>query len=279
MTVDCCCTCVTSFFSMRCGIGDWSFTDINDAEMLVPGDMPHHSRPLASWWASDAAEAIEIPGDEPTRHQLCDGCITQVATPDRAYCVAHEPDVLGLKPELSHPFSVADLRVPSDHGPILLRSGRRRNCPARVLVPAHIAEREDFGPMVWEVYDAERAGGAHPFESIAHLKSCVQFVMLCISKEPCCVPPQMAAGKLAAGVWLWRAVRRWDLHSAAQTAALFPDPRGAYGLAPSGDFAESRGLLRGWAVAEIARQVRSARDEPQGETHASGGRVVGAGVP
>lgn len=197
-------------------MGDWNFTDIDDAEMLADGGAPHHSRALAAWWGSHAGDTVEVPGEEPTRRQMRDGRIDQVATLDRANYVALEPDVMQLQPDLSHLFSVSDLRVPSDDAPILLLFGRRRGSNSRFRVPDHVAERN-------ERISAPESGrlsmpSATMRHLLEHLKSCVEFVTQCIAGELRSAPPQSAVGKLAAGMRRWRAIRRHDTHFAGRTS-------------------------------------------------------------
>lgn len=226
--------CLPTEVGLTVMLGDWNCTEINDYEMMRVGGAIHHSRSLAAWSRSYATEAVEVPGEESTRWQMRDGRIEQVATLAWAYCVAHEPDVMSLRPNLSHPFSVTDLRVPSDHAPILLRFGRQRRGFSRLRVTYHNFDREDFGPRVWEVFDAERGEAASPSDALEHLKSCVQYVVHLISAELRDAPP--IAGKLAAGMRLWRVVRRRDMTTVERTVALLPEALHAHGLAVGGRF-------------------------------------------
>lgn len=169
-------------------MGDWNFaSDLHGSDMLGSRAAPHHSRSLASWRMAHASEALEIVGVEPTRRQIRDGSMAHSATLERAHCIAHELD-LCLRPELSHPFSVVDLRVLSDHGPTLLHFGRGHGFQVRIRVPDHISKRDDLGPRMWELFDAVRDRGASRFDALLHLKSCVHLVTMHIARELWCVP-------------------------------------------------------------------------------------------
>ena len=235
-----------------------------DEPVLNDSDAPdaaRSDRATAAYWEHLREGTIELGNEDPSRRTRRGNEYVGFSRIDRAFLAAAELDALALGATLRNWRDVTDVRVPSDHVPIVVRF--RALPQARAVaprIPDYIARDPAFGRRVVDRFPRECAALAAPttlFERLAMLKEVMHLEARLMVDEYRRQPPTTPAAVTGRLTRIWRLLRAGRVAAAEALARTIPQALAAVARAAiEGDFSALRDLLRAASTERLGDQQR-----------------------